>query len=800
MLKKSFKIALRNFWKHKTFSFVNLTGLAIGISACFLIYLYVFYEFSYDTYHTKADRIYRLVTGDNKTPGSRFTNTSAAIGPSLRREYPEIQDMVRISFKSSLIEKGTNKFQEDNVMYADSSLFSIFSFPFVKGDSKKALTKPFSVVLSERAARRYFGTTDPMGQTLSLDESDPAHGKYDAIVTGVIQDIPANSHFRSDVILSMTTLSEKLEKELDNYWESPAWHTYLLLPEGYHPEQLQSKLNAFTKKHADKIVLGDKNHFILSAEPLGKIYLHGKYASPESGNVYNLYIFSIIAFFILLIAGINFINLTTARSAERAKEVGIRKVIGSSRIQLIWQFLGESVLLCLLAFVAACLCCILFIPVFNDLCGKIVSHGLFEHSIALLFLLCIALLIGLVAGLYPAFVLSSFRPVVVLKGRFVAGKKGVALRQILVVSQFAVSIMLIIGTIVVYQQLNFLRNQPLGFKKDQMLVIDFHGDPLVKEKIETIKNEFTKLPNVMSASASSGIPNSGFEPADYDIENKSGVMQHAGIALYMVDEDFFNQYDIKLLAGRAFSKEFPTDFKNALIVNEAALEKFGYSSPREIIGKRFSGEGGGTVIGVVKNFNFKSLRENVDPLIFRTFFLANRYITLNISSKNVPATISAIESRWKQLEPQRPFDYFFLDEAINRQYKSETSFGRLFLYFGVLALFISCLGLFGLTLFSTTQRTKEIGIRKVLGAGVAGIVNLLSKDFLRLVVIAFTIASPVAWFVMNKWLQGFAYRVNISWWIFFLAGVTALLIAIFTVSFQTVKAAIANPVNSLRTE
>jgi putative ABC transport system permease protein len=797
MLKNYFKIAWRNLMKNKAFSIINIFGLAIGIAACFLIYLYVSYELSYDSYHDKGNRIYRLVSGNNN---SDFSSASFAIGPALKREYPEIQSVARIWYRDFMIEKGKDKFQENNVMYADSSLFAVFSFSFVKGNSITALSEPATVVLSETAEKKYFGNADPIGQSLQMEGNQPGEGKYTAKVTGVIHDFPANSNFRADIIVSMVTLSKKLADDIDNNWESPIGHTYLLLPEGYNAAQLQSKFTAFTKKYADKIVLGDKNHFALSIEPLKNVYLHGKYPSQENGNIYNVYIFSVIAIFILLIACINFINLTTARSLERAKEVGVRKVIGSSRLQLIRQFLGESSIICFIASLFACLFCYLFLPVFNKLCGKIVSNGLFEHSATLLLLLAIVLLVGLIGGLYPAFVLSSFKPVLTLKKRFIAEKSGISLRQILVVSQFTISIILIICTIVVYLQLNYIRNQPLGFKKDQMLVIDFHHDQGVKENIEMVKKELSLIPNILSVSASSGIPNSGFEPADYKIENKSGAMEHAAIALYMVDEDFFNQYQIGLLAGRVFSKNFTTDFKDALVVNEAALKTFGYTKASEIIGKHFSGEGEGTVIGVVKNFNFSSLHQNIAPLIFRTFFLANRYITLNIASTNVLSTISALEARWKQLEPQRPLEYFFLDQAINKQYRSEENFGKLFLYFGVLAIFISCLGLLGLTLFSTFQRTKEIGIRKVLGASVTGIVYLLSGNFLKLVIIAFIIASPMAWIVMSKWLKGFAYHINISWWIFFAAGLLAIAIAFITVSFQSIKAAITNPVKSLKAE
>ena len=797
MIKNYFKTAWRNILKHKLFSFISILGLAMGITASFLIYLYVSYELSYDAYHVKSDRIYRLTSDNNSSTGHNYSSTSFAIGSGLQRAYPGIEAVTRIWYRDFFVEKGVNKFQEDNVMYADSSLFSVFSFPFLNGNSQNALTDPFSVVLSQAASEKYFGKADPIGQTLSFKND---FDKYDARVTGVMNNILPNSTFRADIIISMTTLSKKLEPEIDNQWEAPIGNTYLLLRQGYGPEKIEAQLPAFIKNHLSKFVNTNAGNLQLALEPLKTLYLHGKYNSPETGNIYNLYIFSIIGIFVLLIAGINFVNLTTARSAERAKEAGILKAIGSTRNQLVTKFLGDSLILSLFGFLLSLLFCTLLIPSFNNLCGKIICRGIFNEPEKLFLMFGIAIATGFIAGLYPAFVISGFKPASVLRGQFTTGTKGVVLRKSLVVFQFIISTALIIGTIIVYQQLNYIRSQPLGFKKDQMVVIDFHHDNVVTKQLETIKQELTKLPDVLSVSASSGIPNAGFESADYNIENKNGVMEHLSIPLYMVDEDFFHQYQMRLLSGRAFSKDFVTDFKESLIVNEAAVTKLGYSSPSEIIGKRFSGEGSGTVIGVVKNFHFLSFHENITPLIFRTFLPANRYITVSIIAANMTKTVNTISNKWKQIAPDRPFDYFFLDEAIARQYTSEVNFGKLFLCFSGFTIFISCLGLYGLALFSTVQRKREIGIRKVLGANVTSIISLLSKDFIKLIITAFVIASPVAWFAMNKWLQGFAYRINISWWAFVLAGFISLGIALFTLSFHSIKAAIANPVKSLKTE
>ena len=789
------RIAIRNLWRSKTLSFIHIVGLAFGMSACLLIYLYVSYELSYDGYHTNADRIYRLVNYVKSPDGEGFGPTAPAVGPALRKEFPEIEAVARINFKSYLVGNGDRAFQDDNVMVADSSLFSIFSFPLSEGNSRSALVEPFSVVISETARRKYFGKEDPIGKTLILDRMYPVK------VTGVMQDIPANSHFTTDIILSMTTMSQKLDLRLDSVWGGFAGHTYVLLPKGYQSTKLEAKLAGFAQKYTLMEMKKYNMSFTLSLEPLKSIYLHGKYASPESGNVYHIYIFSLIALFILLIACFNFVNLSTAGSSERAKEIGVRKVIGSSRRQLIWLFLQESLMICFIAFILSCLLSVLLIPVLNELCGETITAGIIGRWRAMVFLPVIALSIGLAAGAYPAFILSGFKASLVLKGRFSSGQKGIALRRGLVVTQFAISTVLIIGTLVVYRQLVYMRSQPLGFKKDQMLVIDFHGDPLVKGKMETIKQEMMHIPGILSASASSGIPNSGYQSVDYEILDKTGTMQPIALSMYEVDEDFYKQYQLTLVAGRVVSRDRPTDIKDGMILNESAVKKLGYSDPQAIIGSRFSGEGStGTVIGVVKDFHFRSLQEEIAPLAFRTFALAYNDITLNIASQNMPQTIDMVESKWKHLVPERPFSYFFLDNAIDREYKSEANFGRLFLYFAIFAIFISSLGLFGLTLFSTVQRAKEIGIRKILGASVTQIIGLLSGDLLRWVAIAFVIAIPVGWFAMNKWLQEFAYRSTISWWMFFLAGGIALLIALLTVSFQAIKSATANPVDSLRVE
>jgi len=535
----------------------------------------------------------------------------------------------------------------------------------------------------------------------------------------------------------------------------------------------------------------------LFLEPLTDVYLHSTRNGSKSGNITNVYIFSIIAVFILLIACINFINLTTARSSERAKEVGIKKVVGAEKTQLMRQFIGESTMVSFIAFLFAVGFLVLLLPLFNQLAGKTVSTGIFSNVAYLLILLFAALGIGFLAGVYPALVLSSFKPVVVLKGRFATGTRGILLRKGLVVAQFTISIALIIGTIVVYNQMNYMRSQDLGFSKDQMMVIDTNGDPAKN----AFQHAVAGLRGVKSTAMSSSVPGGGNNGAYSEIENIKGDLQVANLDLYFVDFDYLNQYRIKMVAGRGFSRDFATDTTQAMVLNEAAVKMFGYTSPEQAIGKRFKQWGReGKIIGVMKDFHFRSLQEVIKPLSMRIEPESNNLVSVKVSTGQLPATIAAIENKWKTLIPNRPFSYYFLDEFFDRQYRSEDRFGKLFLNFAVLAIFISCLGLLGLASYSTMQRTKEIGIRKVMGASVSKIINLLSKDFLKLVFISFFIAAPAAWFFMNHWLKDFAYRTNISWWIFLGAGLTALVIALFTISFQAIRAAVANPVKSLRTE
>lgn len=793
MIKNYFKIAWRNLVRHKTFAAINILGLAVGMTACFLIFLYVRFELSYDTFHSKADRIYRVVS-DLKTPTETARNSgpSWAVPPHIT-EFPEVEAAIRVLPDVILFRKDDKKFNESNALWADSAFFTTFDFPLLKGDPKKVLSEPFSIVLSETGAKKYFGNDDPIGQTILItgEEGRPAR------VTGIMKNIPENSQIKGDVVLSMTTITKRFANGVDDQWGNYGPYAYLLLKPGSDANALEKKLPAFLEKSNSKEMKELQMFATLFLEPLKKVYLHSDRGGMVQGNIKNVYIFSIIALFILVIACINFINLTTARATERAKEVGIRKVTGAVKSQLAWQFTGESILISVLAFILALGLSALLLTSFNQLAGKIINPGIFSNIQYLLLLFAAAICIGLLAGIYPAFVLSSFKPVTVLKGRFATGNKGSLLRKGLVVSQFAISIALMIGTITVYTQMKYMRSRELGFRKDHVLVIDTNGD----KARNALKTALTGLPNVKGVTLSGSVPGSGNQYAYSELENINGDLQKCNIDLYFTDFEYIPFYKIKMAAGRPFDASFKTDSTKAIVLNEAAVKMLGYTNPQQAIGKRFKQWGReGQIIGVIKNFHFRSLQQPIKPLSMR--FEADRmdYLSISVSATNLSATMATIEKTFNSVIPHLPYSYYFLDEFYNRQYKSEEQFGKLFLNFTLLAIFISCLGLLGLASYSTVQRTREIGIRKVLGASVPNILNLLSIDFLKLVFISFFVAAPVAWYFMQQWLNDFAYRAEIRWWIFALAAIVAFLVAFFTISFQAIKAAIANPVKSLRTE
>jgi putative ABC transport system permease protein len=805
MLQHFITIAYRNLLKRKSYAAINIIGLAVGIACCLLIAFYVQHEISYDRYHTNADRIYRVIhafrnsqngeTLPPPTPEEYQVWGNAPVGPSLAADFPEIEKVVQFtSHNSLLLQNGDKRFQEENLLFMDSTAFQVFSWKLLAGDPNTALVAPNSIVLTKSTAKKYFGDANPVGQTLQV-ENQAAF-----TVTGLMEDVPSNSHFTFNGLISMTTFRQGRRAEIFGWWGYVDFYTYLLVKPQTSITSMQAKVPDFLKRH------NDNKGYSLSFERLTDAYLHSVAGRQPgvTGNLSNIYIFSLIALFILVIACINFMNLSTARSMERAKEVGVRKVVGAQRSGLVKQFLAESLLLSLLAALLSWVLAKLALPYVEELSGKSLSSAILFSWDVLGLLMAGAIIVGVLAGSYPAWVLSEFRPTHVLKGAFHSSIKGIALRKALVVFQFSLSMALIAGTGIVFSQLNHLRSHDLGFNKEQMLIINFGSDQVIQQKIDIIKQELLNQPAVISMSASRAVPGEFIPNAHTEIQSAEGAMLQHGPLLYEIDYDFIPNFGIEMAAGRAYSRDFPADTAKSLLINEAAAKLYGYANPEEIVGKRFSQWGReGTIIGVVKDFNFRSLHQRVEPLALRFAPKSEGALgrlALRIKSDNIHATIAALEKQWNQLSPQRPFLYSFLDDSFNRQYQADLHFGRLFSVFSGLAIFIACLGLFGLASFTAQQRTKEIGIRKVLGASAFSIVTLLSKDFIKLIMFAILIATPVCWYVMNQWLDDFAYRITINPAIFIVAGLLAVIIALLTVSWQAFRASRVNPVSCLKNE
>jgi len=793
MSKNYLLTAFRHLLRHRVFSLLNIVGLTIGLAAAYLIFLYVRFERSYDNFHSKAARIYRLCC-DEKTPTGVIHQgfTSAPMSIAAARAFPEIEAVVREDFQLLLVRRGALVFQEEHAAYVDSGFFEVFDFPLLKGDPLTALKAPLSVVLSESAVRKYFGKSDPMGQTLLIRDEGMA-----AKVTGIMKDMPENTELKADMLLSKST-TRLFRADEDKQWSYFGLWAYVLLKPNVDPHALEKKFPALVEHQDGAEEKAMQMWFTLYLEPLRDLYLDtGDTGGPASGDPTNVFIFSIVGIFVLVIAGINFVNLTTARSTERAREVGIRKVAGAWRGQLAGDFLAESVLLALIAFVLATVLCWLLIPSFNGLVGKPVSPGLLQHPGDLLIFLGIAVSIGVLAGIYPALLLSGFRPAMVLKGRFATGSRGLILRRSLVVFQFVISIGFIAATFIIQAELSYLKDHPLGFDNKQMLVLDTHGD----EHKFTLKTEISRLPGVLSTGLSSSSPGGNLIYALSHLENKKGVLQTENFNLYLVDFDYMRQHKLPLVAGRMFSPAFATDSTQAMIINEDAVKDLGYANPEEAIGRQFNSYGReGRIIGVMKDFNYYSLHYAISPLGMLIAPLDANLLSVQVSTAGLPGTMAAIRGVWKKILPDRPFSYYFEDEFFNRQYENDDRFGRLFFDFSMFAILISCLGLLGLASYSTLQKTKEIGIRKVLGASVAGIIRLLSGEFLRLVMLALVIAIPLVWLIMSRWLADYAYRISFPWWTAAAAGGLAMMIAFLAIGFHTFRAALQNPAESLKTE
>jgi putative ABC transport system permease protein len=806
MLNNYFKTAWRNIIKHKIFAFINIAGLSIGISVCFIIMLFVQNELSFDRYNKNADRIVRVVFKADINGGKIFeSNVMPQVASAMKNDYPEVEDATRLRVSGApKITYKDKTFNNDEFAFVDPNFFSIFTLPLIEGDAKTALKDPSTLIITRAFAKKYFGNEDPMGKTLVFPDNKNAAFK----VTGIIDKVPANSHFHFDLFGSMTGLDEAKSDS----WMGSNFFTYVLLKPGSDYKKLEAKLPGMVEKYMGpqiqqnmgislKQFVTKGNELGFALQPLTSIhfYSHSNYELSPRGDAMYVYVFGAIAIFMLLIASINFINLSTAGASKRAKEVGVRKVIGSGKFQLIRQFLMESALLVFIAIAISFVLIELLLPVFNSISGKNLQF-VFNLNILASFI-GLGLLVSIIAGLYPAFYLSSLKPIAVLKGKFTDNIKSFGLRSSLVVFQFFISVGLIIGTIVIWQQMKYIQNKNLGYDKDQLLTIP---NSYVLGKNEQIYKEgMLGDPRVINATVSSykpAGPSSGENALAYPEGHDNEIMKTTE---YHVDEEYIPTFEMEMISGRNFSKDLATD-STAMILNETAAKAFGWDDMNalgKIIIRENSDRGTNVpyhVVGVVKDFNFQSLHDPITPLLMT--FEPDWGLIFKVNTTDIQGLLTSMRAEWDKFNTGEPFTYSFIDDLYNKTYSAEQKTETILNIFALLTILIACLGLFGLTTYTVEQRTKEIGIRKVLGASVIQVTHMLTKDFFKLILISCIISFPLSWWAMNKWLQSFAYRAHFSWWIFLAAGIIALLIAIITVSFQAIKAATENPVKSLRYE
>ena len=802
MIKNYFKIALRNLKRNKAFSFINIFGLAIGLTSFMLIAVFVLNELSYDKYPAQAKNMYRVilsVTGNGDI--AAYPMVDVAVGEGMKNAFPEIKATTRLASAQDFIKFNDKQFKEKQLAFDDSNFLQLFSIPLVEGDITTALVQPNSMVISKAFAKKYFGNEEALGKSLSVGTGGDLYK-----VTGVIDEVPENSHFHFDAFLSLA--SRHLTRKT---WSNIGFFTYLLLNKNTDPKKLESKFPQLVAEHVVPEIQHDMgvslaeakksiNTFVFSLQPLTDIHLysHTKYEMEPNGDIQYVYIFSALALFILLLACVNFTNLSTARAVKRAREVGIRKVLGSLKQQLIIQFLTESVLLTFLSMLIAFGLLFLILPYFNQVANRQIPFSFFTSYQSILVMISLVFITGIVAGIYPSFFLSSFNTIKVLKGSSSKGSQKNVLRSSLVVFQFFVSIALIIATIVVYQQLYFMQNKNLGYDKEQVLFLP--DARLLGKNQDAFKQQLSENKNVVAASISRSVPGLPFmDGTEIYPKNENGNGKEIHANIYHVDEDYLKTLGIRVVSGRNFSKDFPTD-SSAVVINQAMVRELGWSGENPI-GKTIvrSGQHEFKVIGVVADFNYASAKQQIAPLMM---MLGNNYggLVIKINTGNVKGFLSDLKKQWADFNPEGPLSYSFLDDNFAKLYASEIRTQQIFTAFAIIAIIIASLGLFGLSAFVTEQRTKEIGIRKVLGASVESVLLLVSKEFLLLVGIAFIISVPVTWWAMHVWLQDFAYRIHIAWWVFVVAGIIAILISALTISFQAIKAAVANPVKSLRSE
>ncbi|GAB3990903.1 ABC transporter permease [Spirosoma daeguense] len=801
------KIAWRNLLRNKAFSAINIVGLALGIATCLLISLFLLDELSYDRYNDKASRMVRVVFHAVMDGGEiNEAHIMPPVAQTLKTDYPEVEAATRLQpVGTPTITVGTKTFRDDQLAYVDSNFFQMFTLPLIQGDAKTALIQPNTAVITQEMAKKFFGSENPIGKSLLIKSWNAPFR-----VTGVIEKVPTNSHFHFDMFMSMAGVSEAKSPS----WMQSGFFTYLVLAKGYDPKQLEAKLPQMTTKYMgpqiqqafgmNMTTFRQKGNDVgFRLQPLTDIHLHSNITAElaPNGDVQYVYIFGAIALFMLLIACINFMNLSTAGASKRAKEVGIRKVLGSVRQSLTYQFLIESLLLTTIALVLALGIVFLALPSFNELAGKTLTLNIVDTAWLVPALLLLGLLVGILAGSYPAFFLSSFKPISVLKGnKFTGDRKSIGLRSGLVVVQFSISIILMIGTTVVYRQLSYIQNKKLGYSKEQVLILPDTWQLAQKEDV--FRNQIMQNPRVVSVSTSGYLPAGPSYNNNFMVFPENNPTKFVKGIRYDVDYEYIPTLGMQLAAGRNFSKAYGTD-SSGVILNETAAKTLGWGN--KAIGHTIGhSDNDGTkkmyrVVGVVKDFHFRSMHESISPLMM-VLGRSSSTVILKAKTTDMTGLLASLEKEWKKLTTDAPFTYSFLDQRFNDTYLAEQKTGRILGLFAGLTIFVACLGLFGLATFTAEQRTKEIGVRKVLGASVTSIVTLLSKDFLKLVAVSIVLATPIAWWTMDKWLQEFAYKIDISWWMLVLAGVLAVGIALLTVSFQSIKAALTDPVKSLRSE
>jgi putative ABC transport system permease protein len=809
------KVAWRNIIRKKGFSFINITGLAIGMTVCLLILLFVQYEMSYDTYHKNAEDLYRFerqwLNADGSVRG-HFASLAPSFVVFLEKEFPEIENAVRIyPVDTALVSVGDTHYVEKRIFFAEEDIFDVFSVPLVKGDPKTALAQPDGLVISESVARKYFRDENPIGKQMEFDQT------YFFQVTGVMEDTPSNTHVYFDFLASYLAL-----KGLQGTGERDYFHgtrnfsdnvtfAYVRFAPGTDPDAVRAKVPGFldrvlgTRKDADgNIVPASQGNTILLRK-VTDIHLHS-HTSKEleaNGDIRYVNLFTIIALFVLVIACINFMNLSTARATQRAREVGLRKVVGANRRRLTAQFLGESLMVSLMAIVLALAVVGLLLPAFNTFTNRNIGFGSLLNPVGLLTVLGVFVLTGIISGFYPALYLSAFRPATILRGELTRGVRGTVIRKVLVVFQFAISVALIVGVGVVFKQMRFLQNADLGFERENIVML--RADQVIKQNWQEFKQQLTISPYILFATLSKRAPTGRLldAPGFRTEVNGQVLTSPFGMPHNRVDYDFFKTYGMEIIAGRDFSIEYPTDANKAFILNETAVRRLGLENPEDAIGmpmSTFAPFLKGNVIGVVKDFNYESMHHEIIPIITYIQPIQANTVSIRIAPGRIKEALNDAEVVWKRFNPEYPFQYDFLDDRIAEQYRNEERMMRMFGYFSLLAIFIGCLGLFGLASFMAEKRTKEIGVRKVLGASLANIMVLLSREFTVLVLIGNVIAWPVAYFAMHAWLNNFAYKTSIGWIVFVFAGIMTLAVSLVTVSYQAMKAALTDPAVAIRYE